>query len=136
MSILDSILGKLGLEKVAPAQTSASTLTQTSSPTSVPTTNVPPERKDIPMVDVVSKLDRMQAAFHNKELTWKVSISDLLYVLGMDNSGKGLQSLAEELNCPADLMGDSAKRNMWLHTTVLKKLAENGGNIPPELLKK
>jgi hypothetical protein len=24
--------------------------------------------------------------------------------------------------------------NMWLHKTVLKKLAENGGNIPKDLL--
>jgi len=24
--------------------------------------------------------------------------------------------------------------NMWLHKTVLKKLADNGGNIPKELL--
>jgi hypothetical protein len=23
---------------------------------------------------------------------------------------------------------------MWLHKTVLKKLAENGGNVPKELL--
>jgi hypothetical protein len=31
-------------------------------------------------------------------------------------------------------MGDSAKMNMWLHKTVLRKIAENGGNIPQELL--
>jgi hypothetical protein len=31
-------------------------------------------------------------------------------------------------------MGDSARMNMWLHKTVLKKLAENGGNIPKDLL--
>jgi hypothetical protein len=31
-------------------------------------------------------------------------------------------------------MGESAKMNMWLHKTVLKTLAENGGNVPPELL--
>jgi len=24
--------------------------------------------------------------------------------------------------------------NMWLHKTVLQKLADNGGNIPKELL--
>jgi hypothetical protein len=31
-------------------------------------------------------------------------------------------------------MSDSALMNMWLHKTVLKKLAENGGNVRKELL--
>jgi hypothetical protein len=31
-------------------------------------------------------------------------------------------------------MGDSAKMNMWLHKTVLARIAANGGNIPKELL--
>jgi len=26
--------------------------------------------------------------------------------------------------------------NVWLHQTVLQKIAENGGNIPASLLKK
>jgi hypothetical protein len=31
-------------------------------------------------------------------------------------------------------MADSAQMNIWLHKTVLQKLAQNGGNIPQELL--
>jgi hypothetical protein len=31
-------------------------------------------------------------------------------------------------------MDDSAKMNVWLHKTVLRKIAENGGNVPKELL--
>jgi len=31
-------------------------------------------------------------------------------------------------------MGDSALMNMWLHKEVMKRLAENGGNIPANLL--
>jgi hypothetical protein len=31
-------------------------------------------------------------------------------------------------------MGDSAKMNIWLHKTVLQRIADNGGNIPGELL--
>jgi hypothetical protein len=31
-------------------------------------------------------------------------------------------------------MGDSEKMNLWLHKTVLRKLAENGDNVPQELL--
>lgn len=42
--------------------------------------------------------------------------------------------LATELGCPADKMNESAQMNMWLHKTVLQKLADNGGNIPKDLL--
>ncbi|MBK9603778.1 MAG: DUF3597 family protein [Anaerolineales bacterium] len=31
-------------------------------------------------------------------------------------------------------MKDSAKMNVWLHKEVLRKVAENGGNIPQSLL--
>jgi hypothetical protein len=39
-----------------------------------------------------------------------------------------------DAGCPASMMGDSAQMNTWLHKMVLQKLAENGGNIPKELL--
>jgi hypothetical protein len=55
-------------------------------------------------------------------------------LLGLDSSLTARKGLATELGCPADKMGDSAQMNMWLHKTVLQKLAENGGNIPKELL--
>jgi hypothetical protein len=31
-------------------------------------------------------------------------------------------------------MRDSAQMNIWLHKAVLQKIADNGGNIPAELL--
>jgi hypothetical protein len=31
-------------------------------------------------------------------------------------------------------MTDSARMNTWLHKEVLRKIAENGGNIPQDLL--
>jgi hypothetical protein len=31
-------------------------------------------------------------------------------------------------------MADTAQMNMWLHREVMRKLAEHGGTIPPELL--
>ena len=55
-------------------------------------------------------------------------------LLGMDSSLDNRKELATELGCPADKMGDSAQMNMWLHKTVLQKLAENGGNVPASLL--
>jgi hypothetical protein len=89
---------------------------------------------EVPMVDVVSKLESL-AAKNPAKLDWKVSIADLLFLLGMDNSFKARKELAIELGCPEKLMADSAQMNMWLHSAVLKKIAENGGNIPQELLK-
>jgi len=74
------------------------------------------------------------AAANPQNLNWKTSIVDLLKLLDLDSSFTARKELAVELGCPPDLMGDSAKMNVWLHKTVLKKLAENGGNIPAGLL--
>ncbi len=82
-------------------------------------------------VDVVKHIEELSAG---KGLNWKVSIVDLLKLLDLDSSFEARKEMAEELGCPADLMGDSAKMNVWLHKTVLKKIAENGGNIPQSLL--
>lgn len=82
-------------------------------------------------VDVVRYLTELSAG---KNLDWKVSIVDLLKLLEIDSSREARNELAVELGCPAELMHDSAKMNVWLHKTVLKKIAENGGNIPQSLL--
>jgi len=82
-------------------------------------------------VDVVKKLEGLSAG---SDLDWKVSIVDLLKLLDIDSSREARNELATELGCPADLMGDSAKMNVWLHKEVLKQIAKNGGNIPANLL--
>ena len=84
-------------------------------------------------VDVTAVLES-KAAKHPEKLNWKVSIVDLLKLLGLDRSLTARKELATELGCPADKMADSAQMNMWLHKAVLQKLADNGGNVPPELL--
>lgn len=84
-------------------------------------------------VDVVAKLEALAKA-HAEKLNWKVSIVDLLKLLGLDSSLAARKELAAELACPAEKMADSAQMNMWLHKTVLQKLAANGGNIPADLL--
>jgi len=84
-------------------------------------------------VDVVAKLEALAGA-HAEKLNWKVSIVDLLKLLGLDTSLAERKALATELGCPAEKMGDSAQMNMWLHKAVLQKLADNGGNVPAELL--
>ncbi|NOH04777.1 MAG: DUF3597 domain-containing protein [Chloroflexi bacterium] len=89
--------------------------------------------KPISEVDVVAHLEKLAAA-NPAKLNWKVSIVDLLKLLDIESSFEARKELAVELGCPPELMGDSAKMNVWLHKTVLKKIAENGGNIPKELL--
>ena len=84
-------------------------------------------------VDVVAKLEALAAASKEK-LNWKVSIVDLMKLLGLVSSLAARKELAAELACPAEKMADSAQMNMWLHKTVLQKLAANGGNIPADLL--
>lgn len=87
----------------------------------------------VPLVDVVARLETL-AASHPEKLNWKVSIVDLLKLLDLDSSLAARKELAGELGCPAEKMGDSAQMNIWLHKTVLQKLAANGGNVPADLL--
>jgi hypothetical protein len=82
-------------------------------------------------VDVVNKLETLSAG---KGLNWKVSIVDLLKLLDLDSSREARNELAQELGAPADVMNDSARMNTWLHKEVLRRVAQNGGNIPRELL--
>ncbi|MCL4529870.1 MAG: DUF3597 domain-containing protein [Chloroflexi bacterium] len=137
MSIFSTILQKLGIQKpaapaaaTAPAKPAAFATPQTSNYTAPKP--VTPAVAAIPVVDVMSKLDNL--AGEQSGLDWKVSIVDLLKLLGIDSSFSARKELATELGCPADLMSDSAKMNTWLHKTVLQKIAENGGNIPESLL--
>ncbi|MBT9490926.1 MAG: DUF3597 domain-containing protein [Paucibacter sp.] len=87
----------------------------------------------IAVVDVVAQLNDLAAA-HAEKLNWKVSIVDLMKLLDLDSSLASRKELATELGCPVEKMGDSAQMNMWLHKTVLQKLADNGGDVPVELL--
>jgi len=126
MGIFSNILAKLGFgedktEVVAEAAPAAVEAPVVAAPVA------------ISAVDVVAKLEALAAA-HAEKLNWKTSIVDLLKLLGLDSSLAVRKELASELGCPADKMGDSAQMNMWLHKTVLQKLADNGGNIPAELL--
>jgi 3-oxoacyl-ACP reductase-like protein len=126
MGLFSNILDKLGFGS-APAQ--AAPIPAPASPSPQPAA---PD-KPVAAVDVVAKLEGL-AASHKEKLNWKTSIVDLLKLLGLDSSLTARKELASELGCPKEKMTDSAQMNMWLHKTVLKKLAENGGNVPKELL--
>ena len=143
MSLFSKILNKLGIKKDVSEETAAhkskaDVKKGPSEATRRPaaTTGRPLHRASgsaaVPMVDVVSKLETMAKG---SNLDWKVSIVDLLKVLGIDSDLSARKELAKELGCPPDLMGgDSAKMNVWLHKRVLSKIAANGGNVPKELL--
>ena len=140
MSFFGKILEKLGMKSAkvepAPAPTPAPAPRAAPAPMPPPKPAAPPPPPPpvaISVVDVVARLEALAAA-NPQKLNWKVSIVDLLKLLDLDSSFAARKELAVELGCPADAMGDSATMNMWLHKTVLKKLAENGGNIPKDLL--
>jgi hypothetical protein len=158
MSLFGKILEKLGMKKqeapvtsatmgkqaVKPAPSAQAATPPKSAPyrpttTSTPSSQTPrpaaqpaaPTPAPMEMVDVLSKLETMAKG---TKLDWKVSIVDLLKVLGLESSLEARKELATELGCPADVMADNVKMNVWLHKTVLAEIAKNGGNIPKELL--
>lgn len=85
-----------------------------------------------PVVDVTAILNDL-AKKNPEKLDWKRSIVDLMKLVGMDSSFTARKQLAEELHYTGD-PNDSASMNIWLHKEVLRKLAENGGKVPQELL--
>ena len=85
-------------------------------------------------VDVAATLDAL-AAKNSEKLDWKHSIVDLMKLVGMDSSLAARKELADDLHYTGD-KNDSASMNIWLHKEVMKKLAENGGHVPADLLKK
>jgi hypothetical protein len=131
MSLFSSILEKLGFSQRAEPNKPAPAPAPTSAPQAAPVEKPPVVA--ISAVDVVAKLESL-AASNPQKLNWKVSIVDLLKLLSLDSSLEARKELATELECPREKMGDSAQMNIWLHKTVLQKLADNGGNIPKELL--
>jgi hypothetical protein len=162
MSLFSKILDKLGLRKdkeqpaaattaeppKAAGTTSAKPVTPAKpvvNPTAKPVAKPAPQPgmagpsgpaapaapRAISEVDVVKQLEQKAKG---SGLNWKVSIVDLLTLLDIDNSREARTELAKELDAPEEVMGDSARMNTWLHKTVLRKIAENGGNIPQNLL--
>lgn len=129
MGFFHSIMKKLGLAKDEPAPAPAPAPAPVQA---APAPVEPPPPVEIPMVDVVSMLEQWAAA-NPQKLNWRTSIVDLLKLLEIDSSYGARKELAVELGCPQEKMGDSAQMNMWLHKTVLQKIAENGGNVPADL---
>jgi 3-oxoacyl-ACP reductase-like protein len=109
----------------AQTQSAPAAATTASSATPAPTAVAEP-------VDVAAILNDL-AKKNPEKLDWKRSIVDLMKLVGMDSSFTARKQLAAELHYNGD-PNDSAALNIWLHKEVMKKLAENGGKVPQELL--
>jgi len=83
-------------------------------------------------VDVAAVLDSMQS-MKGTQLNWRTSIVDLMKLLGLESSLEERKALADELGYTGD-KSDSASMNIWLHKQVMRKLQDNGGVVPNDLL--
>lgn len=131
MSFFNKILSALGIGHAdastqaasdpGVAQPQGTTTPVTGAPTTATTTATP--------VDVSAKLEALSA--QHPGLNWRTSIVDLLKVLGLDSSLENRKQLAADVGLGA--YEGTAEQNQALHKAVLRKLAENGGNVPAEL---
>ncbi|HZF81716.1 MAG TPA: DUF3597 domain-containing protein [Rubrivivax sp.] len=94
----------------------------------------PAQAQPAPMqqVDVEAILTQLSSSAGQK-LNWRTSIVDLMKLLGMESSLDERRELARELGYTGST-SDTATMNIWLHKQVMKKLAENGGKVPADLL--
>jgi len=140
MSILNNIIGKIfGSETKADAP-ALPPITTAAPPPNTDGLQVPPlapaaagGSAPIPPrnVDVGAVLDKVVAS-KGQTLNWKTSIVDLMKALDLDSSLQARQELARELHYDGD-QRDSAKLNTWLHSQLMRKLAENGGKLPEDV---
>ena len=138
-SIKKAIFGEAKAETAAPAPGSVAPPAGTSTaPASTPAgvtagaTSYTASAAATQSVDVAPILDK---AVHDsgQQLNWKTSIVDLMKALKLDSSITARKELAKELGYTGD-MEDSATMNVWLHKAVIKKLSENGGKVPADML--
>ncbi|SCB56850.1 protein of unknown function [Rhizobium aethiopicum] len=119
--------------KTEPAQAPASPSAAPSpAPAPSPAQGKPATGPAAATVDIVPILDAA-AKKSGQKLDWRHSIVDLMKAVGMDASLAERKELAAELGYTGD-SNDSAKMNMWLHKALMKRLSENGGKVPADLL--
>lgn len=114
---------KVAAASAAPAAPPASA----SAPAPAPAQSAPAVAIDVePILDAAVKKS-------GQKLDWRHSVVDLMKAVGMDASLAERKELAAELHYAGDTH-DTAKMNMWLHKALMKKLSENGGKVPADLL--
>ena len=140
MGLFNKLMGKIfghssaatGSVSTAPGGSTQAGSAGSPAPGAAGTGNAPAPAAPAQSVDVNAVLNEM-ASKNPEKLDWKRSIVDLMKLVGMDSSLSSRKELAKELGYTGD-MDDSASMNIWLHKQVLRKLAENGGKVPQNLL--
>jgi len=127
--IKDSIFGK---NTPASGSPSFSGTSSGSSSTAAAPQPAPAPAATMSSVDVEAMLEAKAKNFPRK-VNWRTSIVDLMALVGIENSLAERRELARELGYTGD-MNDTAPMNIWLHKQVMRKLAENGGKVPADLL--
>jgi hypothetical protein len=120
----------------APAASPATQPATKSAPVTEPATGAPPPAQSSPGQASNADIEQILNAAVKKsgqKLDWRHSIVDLMKALGMDASLAERKELAAELGYTGDT-NDSAKMNIFLHKALMKKLSENGGKVPADLL--
>ena len=134
MSIFSKIMDAISWKGTRPTQTGQ---TPKPAPAPAPTANAAPApapKAPTPApaapVDVEANLTEMA---QGQSLNWRTSIVDLMKLLDIDSSLANRKELAQELGYTGALDG-SAEMNIWLHKATMRKLAENGGKVPADLI--
>lgn len=139
MSIFGTILNKIfhhgDAQAAAPAAKPAAPVpvpaavapAQPASPAMAPAAAAPMQPVDVGAVLTKIAADKGQPS------DWHHSIVDLLKLLDLDSSLSARKELAEELNVHVGADG-SGEQNLALHRAVMRKLAENGGKLPADLV--
>ena len=131
MGIFSSIMEKLGFGDDKKEEKQAEAAAEVEAAPEVVENLAEASTPAVVVVDVVAKLNGL-AADNPEDLDWKASIVDLMKLLGLDSSYAHRKELAAEMGIEG--YHGSAEQNIQLHKIVLKKLADNGGNIPADLL--
>jgi hypothetical protein len=141
MSILSKLFSRIldpgrkvaqGIEQPTPGyqpqqqQSPSATSSSQSAPGSSGQQSAPPQ------IDVEAHLEKLSTG-QSQKLDWRHSIVDLMKLVGMDSTLAERKELAKELGYKEDT-ADTARMNTWLHKEVMRKLAENGGKVPQNLL--
>jgi hypothetical protein len=65
---------------------------------------------------------------------WRDSLTGLLKAMDMKTSLASRKALAAKLKYSGDAADGSDEKDMWLHAQLIKAIAKNGGELPPDLL--
>jgi Domain of unknown function (DUF3597) len=133
MGLFNNLMSKIfGHANTVAASTPAATQPAATGPVAGAAATATVAAPPMSEIDVAAILNGL-AAKNPEKLDWKHSIVDLMKLVGMDSSLGARKELAKDLHYTGD-MNDSATMNVWLHKEVMRKLSENGGKVPQELL--